>query len=107
MREAVDFGEALELVKTCRQTFAGALMTPPPPPLWTVAEEYVCGDGDWGMFVGPEGDFTPDELAALLEVASPVSFGPTVLRAETAAIFGLSVLAAAVHRSFALHKQQC
>ena len=43
------------------------------------------------------GDFTPEELAALVVLATPVSFGPTVLRAETAAIFGLSVLAAASH----------
>ena len=90
---AVDFGEALELAKTCRRTFAGALMTPPPPPLLT-AVETMDGEGDWGLFVGPEGDFTPDELEALLKIATPVSFGPTILRAETAAIFGLSVLAA-------------
>jgi len=45
-------------------------------------------------YVGPEGDFTPAELAALVKVATPVSFGPTVLRAETAAIFAVSVLAA-------------
>ena len=49
----------------------------------------------FGVFVGPEGDFTPEELRALLEIATPVSFGPTILRAETAAVFGLSVLAAA------------
>jgi RsmE family RNA methyltransferase len=42
--------------------------------------------------VGPEGDFTGDELSRLLEVAIPTDFGPTVLRAETAAIFALSVL---------------
>ena len=57
--------------------------------------ERGCPNG-LGVFVGPEGDFTPDELRALLEVATPVSFGPTILRAETAAIFGLSVLAAAI-----------
>ena len=56
----------------------------------------VCPRG-LGVFVGPEGDFTPEELKSLLEVATPVSFGPTILRAETAAIFGLSVLAAASH----------
>ena len=49
---------------------------------------------------GKMGDFTPEELRALLELATPVSFGPTILRAETAAIFGLSVLAAAGHASF-------
>ena len=45
-------------------------------------------------FIGPEGDFTPEELAALMAIATPASFGPTVLRAETAAIYALSVLAA-------------
>ena len=98
---AVDFCEALDLAKTCRRTFVGALMTPPPPPLLT-AVEAVDGEGDWGMFVGPEGDFSPNELESLLKVAVPVSFGPTILRAETAAIFGLSVLAAAVHRQPAI-----
>ena len=43
------------------------------------------------------GDFTPDELSALCEIATPVTFGTSVLRAETAAIYGLSVL-----KSFAL-----
>ena len=47
---------------------------------------------DWGIFVGPEGDFTAAELASLLEIAEPTSFGSTILRAETAAIFALSVL---------------
>ena len=103
--EAVDFRRALALVKTCRGVFAGALMAPPPPPL-LVAVESLQGAGEWGLFVGPEGDFTPEELSALLAVAKPVSFGPTVLRAETAAIFGLSVLAAAIHRSNDLMKQK-
>jgi RsmE family RNA methyltransferase len=46
-------------------------------------------------FIGPEGDFTPGELDALLRVATPVSFGPRVLRAETAAIFAVGVLMSA------------
>ncbi len=97
VREAVDFPAALELVKNCRRVFVGALAEPPPSPLWTAVA--ALGDdfahGDFGLFVGPEGDFTPEELSALTALATPVSFGPTVLRAETAAIFGLSVLAAA------------
>ena len=48
------------------------------------------------VYVGPEGDFTPEELAALLECATPTSFGPTVLRAETAAIFAVGVAVAAL-----------
>ncbi len=46
------------------------------------------------LLIGPEGDFTPEEVeAAVTEGAVPVSFGDRILRTETAAIFGLSVLA--------------
>jgi 16S rRNA (uracil1498-N3)-methyltransferase len=46
-----------------------------------------------GIWVGPEGDFTADELAAILaQGAKPISLGANVLRAETAAIYCLSVL---------------
>ena len=46
------------------------------------------------MFVGPEGDFTPAELAlARRHGCLPITLGPIVLRVETAAIYCLSVLA--------------
>lgn len=46
-----------------------------------------------GLMVGPEGDFSPAEYAlAKAKGAVPVSFGSRVLRVETAAIYGLSVL---------------
>lgn len=93
---AVDFPAALELVRTCGRVFVGALTEPPPPPLLTAVTQ-SSGLRSAGLFVGPEGDFTPEELGALLACAEPTSFGPTILRAETAAIFGLSVLAAATH----------
>lgn len=48
-----------------------------------------------GWFVGPEGDFTPDELRLLCKHGTiPVSLGRQVLRAETAALWGLCVLGA-------------
>jgi len=44
--------------------------------------------------VGPEGDFTPSELGKFRAGGfSPISLGPTVLRAETAAIYLTGVLA--------------
>ena len=112
--EAVDFKDVLPLVKetTC---FIGALMTPPAQPLAeaVASQVKVKGEGEQrkekiplftsdlhlhlSVFIGPEGDFTPEELAALMEIATPTSFGPTILRAETAAIFAVSVLAAAVN----------
>ena len=46
-----------------------------------------------GWYVGPEGDFTSAEEASLCAAgAIPVSLGKLVLRAETAALYGLCVL---------------
>lgn len=46
------------------------------------------------VFVGPEGDFTPAELAlAKSHGCQPVTLGPIILRTETAAMYCLSVLA--------------
>jgi 16S rRNA (uracil1498-N3)-methyltransferase len=45
------------------------------------------------MMVGPEGDFTPAELAlAKTHSCRPITLGPIILRVETAAIYCLSVL---------------
>jgi len=45
------------------------------------------------MLVGPEGDFTPAELAlAKSHGCRPITLGPIILRVETAAIYCLSVL---------------
>lgn len=84
--EPVDFKAALELVKGTK-CLIGALTDPPSPHISSVKGDAV--------FIGPEGDFTPEELKLLMEVATPVSFGPTILRAETAAIFAVSVISAA------------
>jgi 16S rRNA (uracil1498-N3)-methyltransferase len=44
-------------------------------------------------WIGPEGDFTADELKAIeMAGAQPVTFGDLVLRVETAAIYCLSIL---------------
>jgi 16S rRNA (uracil1498-N3)-methyltransferase len=45
------------------------------------------------MMIGPEGDFTPAELAlAKTNGCVPITLGPIILRVETAAIYCLSVL---------------
>ena len=96
----VSFAESLPLVAET-ECFVGALVDPPPEPMAkavTAALKRADLRRGFGVYVGPEGDFTPDELAALIRIATPVGFGPTVLRAETAAIFGLSVLAALTER---------
>lgn len=88
----ITFAESLELVRTT-ECLVGALMTPPPRPIGEVLADIGMGR-DFAVYVGPEGDFTPQELATLLEIARPVSFGTTILRAETAAIYGLSAVKA-------------
>ena len=46
-----------------------------------------------GVWIGPEGDFTPEELEAIQAAgALPISLGRLVLRVETAAIYCLSIL---------------
>lgn len=45
------------------------------------------------LWIGPEGDFTPAEINAIAgQGALAISLGPLVLRSETAAIYGLSIL---------------
>lgn len=45
------------------------------------------------MLVGPEGDFTPAELAlARRNGCQPITLGPIILRVETAAIYCLSII---------------
>lgn len=46
-----------------------------------------------GVWIGPEGDFTPEEVQAIETAgARPITLGPNVLRADTAAIYCLSIL---------------
>ncbi len=45
------------------------------------------------VWIGPEGDFTPGETMAIKDAgAQPITFGPLVLRVETAAIYALSII---------------
>ncbi len=60
-----------------------------------LATEAFASSRRLAIVIGPEGDFSAAEIAALTQAgAVPVSLGPRVLRAETAAMFGLSVMAA-------------
>lgn len=45
------------------------------------------------VWIGPEGDFTPEEVAAIVAAgALPITLGQLVLRVETAATYCLSIL---------------
>ncbi len=113
---------ALEACKQCGQNRIPAVALPLPPrdflqlppaknallliaslqpdarPIKTVLKEYLETHGsspkDVTVLVGPEGDFTPAEIAlAKSHGYQPVTLGPIILRTETAAIYCLSVLA--------------
>jgi 16S rRNA (uracil1498-N3)-methyltransferase len=49
--------------------------------------------GPWAILIGPEGGFSPEERAAARAVpgAVPVSLGPRILRADSAAIAALTL----------------
>lgn len=91
----VDFKDAVRMAADC-DCYVGALAKPEPRDALSAIEAGRDNRRSLplAVFVGPEGDFTPEELAALLAVATPVSFGSTILRAETAAIYGVGVLKA-------------
>jgi 16S rRNA (uracil1498-N3)-methyltransferase len=54
--------------------------------------------GPWGVLIGPEGGFSARERALVraLAAAVPVSLGPRILRADTAAISALTLWQAAL-----------
>lgn len=57
-------------------------------------EEHGAPPRQATIVIGPEGDFTPAELADARSAGfRPLSLGPLVLRSETAAIYALSILA--------------
>ena len=49
--------------------------------------------GAWAVLIGPEGGFAPEERARLrgLKAVTPVTLGPRILRADTAAISALTL----------------
>jgi len=57
-----------------------------------------AGPGPWAVLTGPEGGFSPEERSRLaaLPFALPVSLGPRILRADTAAVAALALWQAAL-----------
>jgi 16S rRNA (uracil1498-N3)-methyltransferase len=62
------------------------------PPIAEVLNQQP-GQTPWGMLTGPEGGFDPQERAAIRQCAFvlPVTLGPRIMRADTAALAGLAV----------------
>jgi 16S rRNA (uracil1498-N3)-methyltransferase len=58
-----------------------------------MAEVVIAHPGPAALIIGPEGGFTDDERTAIRAVPQcvPITLGPRILRAETAAIAGLTL----------------
>jgi 16S rRNA (uracil1498-N3)-methyltransferase len=61
-------------------------------------QQNVSGSSPWAVMIGPEGGFTTEERANLRgrSFVVPVSLGPRILRADTAAIAALTLWQAAL-----------
>jgi 16S rRNA (uracil1498-N3)-methyltransferase len=59
----------------------------------TGGEWFEAAGGPAAILIGPEGGFTPEErdMIRALPAAKPISLGPRILRAETAAVAALSL----------------
>jgi 16S rRNA (uracil1498-N3)-methyltransferase len=70
-----------------------AALSPTAGPLSVILGELASPPAAVRLYIGPEGDFAPDELALAQEVGiQPITLGPRVLRTETAPIVALSAL---------------
>ncbi|MEO1251547.1 MAG: 16S rRNA (uracil(1498)-N(3))-methyltransferase [Pseudomonadota bacterium] len=67
-------------------------------PALDALKAFDSGADKWAILIGPEGGFAPAERAMLREkpFATPVTLGPRILRADTAAIAALSLWQAAL-----------
>ncbi|NQU38606.1 MAG: 16S rRNA (uracil(1498)-N(3))-methyltransferase [Lentisphaerae bacterium] len=75
----------------------GDLLGEPRPMAEVVDDVMARAPSSISLVIGPEGDLTPAEMASVYRAgAIGISMGPFVLRTDTAALFGLSVLASRV-----------
>lgn len=75
-------------------TLIGALDETTRPLKTVLCEASERGIKSVAVLIGPEGDFTPEEMQAFRDAgAQGVTFGTQILRTETAALFALSALA--------------
>ena len=70
-----------------------AALTPEARPLREILPAFPVRPSSAMILIGPEGDFTPAEVAAATTAGFlPLSLGSIVLRTETAAVYSLSIL---------------
>lgn len=93
-----DYSSVVNCCKKVSSLFIVATLAYPGRPLHEVIKQYQYKNRNdinkcITLMIGPEGDFSSAELTiALNNGAIPVSFGKRILRAETAALYGLSII---------------
>lgn len=96
IEEPVRLPSALERRAPAELEFVGSLQSArrhPREHLDRFRTEHGRDPATISIWVGPEGDFAPEELQAIQAAGvRPITLGPLVLRAETATIYCLSVL---------------
>lgn len=95
----VGFGDAMVQARALDAVLVGSLAPDARALPGVMREIRERGVTTVGVIVGPEGDLAAAELqAAAAAGAIPVTFGAQVLRSETAAVFGLSILSYELRR---------
>ena len=93
LHEAMDFKDFVK-ANSCAHTFIAHCMDGEKKILSTL----LAGKKDICVLIGPEGDFSPEELSAALSAGYvPVSLGDARLRTETAALYAVAA-ASVVHQ---------
>ena len=83
--------EALKSIDLCEVAFVASLRGGQQARHWVQTLKAMPRSGC--VWIGPEGDFTDDELDAIeASGAKPITLGPLVLRADTAAIASLAIV---------------
>jgi 16S rRNA (uracil1498-N3)-methyltransferase len=90
LEDPVPFGEFLERIEDEQAFIAHCYQEPQRTPLKDAYEQ----GGNVTIMIGPEGDFTPQEVEEAMEGGvRPVSLGKAVLRTETAAVAACHTIA--------------
>jgi 16S rRNA (uracil1498-N3)-methyltransferase len=88
--EPAKLGTVLERWDTSRQLLFCDESRAAPPAAAALA---AAARGPWAVLIGPEGGFTPEEVAHLrgMPWVTPVTLGPRILRTDTAVVAALTL----------------
>ena len=102
LEPAVDWKQAIEMMRDFPgPVFIGAIAPNATPMAQALRAHPIPHGSKAALLIGPEGDFSPDELAEVIALpnAIPVSLGNRILRVETASVYALANLLAAAQLS--------